>query len=225
MSRVYDGAHNVWLNVSTMEPQQQTPQQQNSEYDFILNSNEPQKASSLPLPSANSPIKRGLFVGACAIGLVLLVLIAVSNLRGDGGRRDALLNVVKIQQETVRIADAAASNVSSQSIKNATINTSVGVSSSQKRLTTLLLKNNVKFSEKELLATTSAETDAKLDTAKAAGTYDATVLEVLKESITSYKDALTKAYDRTSRQELKQSLQEHYNTAKLLSEQLEKTQL
>lgn len=207
-----------------MEPQQQTPPPQNSEYDFILNAAEPKKQIPLPIGNPNSTFQRALLVGGAAILFIILALIVMSFLKSDGGRRDSLLRVSQLQQEIIRVTEKNSANIASQNVKNVAVNTYVGIGSSQRQLNGTMALEKITFKEKELLIADSSAADTKLEAAKAAGTFDATFLEIMKQYINMYKSALTTSYDKVSRKALKDSINTQYQTADLLAKQLETVQ-
>lgn len=197
-------------------------QPEQSPFDFILNSGEPSQRSSLPLGSQDSPIKRGLLVGAVALVLIVIGIIFMAILNG-GGDTTTLLKVAQAQQETVRVADTIRTEATSQAVRNVGINTYLGVSSDKTKFIATTKAAGIKFSDKELLLGQNSKTDAALEAANTAGTYDVIALEALKQNVSQYLTAISTAYDQVSNAAVKDTLKQTYANTMLLNKQLEAT--
>lgn len=199
-------------------------QPEQSPYDFILSNGQPQKKSPIPVNGPSSTMGRALVFGGGLLVLLIIGIILMSVLGGDGGARVSLLKVSQIQQETVRVAETIRKDSSSQALKNAAINISLGVSSDKQTLSAAASPFGIAFEEKELLLGKSAETDKLLEDAKTAGTYNDVSLQVLNAQMVQYQKSLTDSFGKNKKEDIKIALVASSKNATLLQTQLENTQ-
>lgn len=166
-----------------------------------------------------------MLVGAAVVIIILLFVVGTFLGGGKKEARAALLVVAQSQQETSRVAEAISGDASSQAVKNIAITTDLGMTSDQKTLNTALGAYAISFKEKELVSATAAKTDKTLEDAKAAGTYDTTALQTLKASVDGYVGALQNAYAKVTNARVKDAIKTNFETAKLLKQQLDTTNL
>lgn len=194
-------------------------QEQHNPYEFIMNSGQP-GPKRLGFSGASSSMSTRIAVVALGLlGLVLIVVIGLAMLSGGGGR-EQLLSVTQVQAETNRVATSIVKESGDQSVKNAAMNVQLATSSDQAALASLLDGRGVRFGEKEVALGTNAETDASLSTAKSAGTYDATALDILNKQVDAYQAALSSAYESTATEEIRTLLSSQYEGTELLKKSL-----
>lgn len=199
-----------------MSPSQHS--QPHPDYDFIMNSS--RKPAKKPiLPSGNSAVQRITIAAGGGFVLLILIMIAFSLFSSDGGKRDAYLSVAQSQSELARIANLASTDTSNTA-KNITVNIALTTTSDQKKLITVLEQNGTKFNSKDLLLKNNPKTDEELTAAKAAATYDTTLLQILDDQLNDYEGALSTAYDLSENQAVRQSLKQAYDNTQLLQKQV-----
>lgn len=167
---------------------------------------------------------RALVFGGGLLVLLVVGIILMSVLGGDGGARVSLLKVTQTQQETIRVAESIRTDSTSQTLKNAAINISLGVSSDKQVLAAAASPFGIAFDEKELLLGQNADTDKLLENAKTSGTYNEVSIQILNAQMAQYQNSLVDASSKTKKAEIKTALASSSNNATLLQTQLSNTQ-
>lgn len=193
--------------------------EQQNPYEFITSADSSKKPAGPP----RSMTQRIAIVAGGGVALLIIVIIFISLLSKGGENTAPFLKLAQTQQEIARVTDSADA-ISSQSVKNLVTNVNVAVTSDQTQLLTELAARGTKYKAKQLDLGKNPQTDQQLATAKAAGTYDATMLSLLTDNLTTYKDELSQAYSATDSSKLKQQLNSDYKSADLLLTQAKSTQ-
>jgi hypothetical protein len=197
-----------------MQPQQ-TPN-----YDFIMNPATPPRKSMFG--GGSSMAMRILVVvgGLFILAIVAAVLIQV--IGGGGGKfnKDAMLSVAQDQTELARLGDRGLQDGVSQSVKNFAITTSLSIKTEQTVLLKYLAENGYKPKDKALLLKQSAATDTQLDEAKSSSTFDTAYTGIMKQSLQTYKQDLSTAYNGAKSDSAKSMLKARYSAADTLLSQL-----
>ena len=193
--------------------------EQQNPYEFITSSDPGKK----PAGPQRSMTQRVAIVAGGGVVFLIIAIIFISLLSKGGENTAPFLKLAQTQQEIARITDSADA-ISSQSVKNLVTNVNVAVTSDQTQLLTELAARGTKYKAKQLDLGKNLQTDQQLATAKSAGTYDATMLSLLTDNLTTYKDELSQAYNATGSSKLKQQLNSDYKSADLLLTQAKSTQ-
>lgn len=174
----------------------------------------------------SSVISRLLF----ALGgllLLLILFVGVKNiLTSDSGNGAALAKVVSQQQELITITAAATAGsqpLSSSSLAIANT-TQISISSAQSQLQKYLKTAGHKITKEQLIYPGSKAVTDQLSASVAAGTYDATLQQVLKNQLLDYQTSLKIAYAKTPGNKGRVLLQSQYDGATLLLRQFGPTQ-
>lgn len=199
------------------QPPNETPPNPNN-YDFIVNPVGPAKRSSIVGSSLTSRI---VIVSVVLLVLLILFVGAKSLLSSDGGSSTALITVVNQQQELISLTTAATSGEQPLSSNSSTvaITTQVSLTSAHAQLMAYLKKVGIKVGKNQLMYPGGAAITAQLTAAAAAGTYDATLQQVLNSQLLNYQTSLKQAYAKTSGAHGKELLQQDYDGAGLLLRQ------
>lgn len=198
------------------------PQQTNSNYDFIMQS-EQKPAKKLPLPGGNnSMVQRIIIVAGGGILLIILAIVFSAILSSGGDNKDLFVKVAQQQAEITRVADLGlASQNTEQTTKNVTINIKLSVSSDQTQFMRILDENGQKLNPKVVAQGTNPETDTRLETASAAGSYNSMLATVLNEELIDYQSTLQEAYDATQTEAIKTQLGNSINSTASLVKQVQ----
>jgi hypothetical protein len=201
-----------------MQPQQPMPPTHPANYDFILNPTPPPRRTL----GGNSMAMRILIV---AVGIFVLLIIAVVFLQllGKGGGsfdKHAMLIVAQDQTELVRLADRGDQDATTQTNKNFSATTSLGMKSEQAALLKYLAEHGYKPKDKELAQKHSVQTDTQLDQAKSSSTFDTVYAGIMKQQLESYKQDLSTAYNSAKSDSAKAALKARYAAADMLLTQL-----
>ncbi len=134
---------------------------------------------------------------AIIVGFVILLIIGaiitVSLLGGgDKDRTQSYIEISQRQTEIIRISALASEKAKSLETKSLAYTTNLAVSSSQKELTTILVKRGVteKALAKELGALKNSKSDELLAEAERNNRYDETFKEILNTELTNYQKQL-----------------------------------
>ena len=199
------------------QPPNQTPVNPNN-YDFIVNPGAPVKRS----PLVGSSLTSRIVVVVVGLFVLLILFVGAKNLlSGGGGNMAAMIKIVNQQQELISLTTAATSGEQPLSSNSSTvaITTQVSLTSAQAQLLAYLKKSGIKVAKNQLIYPGGAAITAQLTAAAAAGTYDATLQQVLNTQLLNYKLSLKQAYAKTSGAHGKELLQKDYDGAGLLLRQ------
>lgn len=190
---------------------------QQNPFDFL---HDTQKQQSLFGSTSKKTL--GIFFGGAALLVVILIIILAMAFRGGDSAETTLRSVAARQLEIVRITSInPVSDDTGRDVKALSANIRATVQSDYTQLTSALATRNIAFDEGELARSSAADTTAKIETAVAAGTLDLTVIDVLSSELTAYRNDLSSAYEQTSSQQIRETLQASFASAELLIEQLE----
>lgn len=197
-------------------PVQPNPNNMPAGYEFMAATQPPHRTN---LPQA--PVSRILMLLGGLLALIIVFAIFKSLISG-GGNAAELLTVVQDQQEITHIAaDAQTQQILSTTNKYFTNTAALGVASDQTSTISYMAKNNIKVKDKQLGLKISAATDTQLSNAAAASSYDSVYKSIMQARLTSYQKDLKAAYAKTPGTNGRKLLNDNYDHAKLLLEQLD----
>jgi hypothetical protein len=203
-----------------MPPSQpQYPQQ--SPYDFIVNSGQPQPKRPFSLPNGGSKRQRILLIAGGGFTLLVLIIMMFSMLSGGSKEQnERLLSIAQQQTEIVRVTNLARDKARTSAAQSLAATTSITMQSSQSDVTGLLKKAGVKTDVKVLALKNDPKTDAALEAAAQNNRYDEVFTELLAREIKEYQTSVKEAYDGTSSKTQKAVLETAFiNASTLLGEQ------
>ncbi len=196
---------------------QQSGQNQNNQYDFILNPNQPQK-KILNLPGGNSTKGRMIIAG---IGLIIFIIIAgiFMNLILGAGKPDtkALVAAAKEQNELIRVAQIGVDKAQTQAAKDIAITTKLSLQSQQKEMLSAAASAGRKLNSKELSSSRNAKVDATLTEAEQNNRFDEVFIEVINIELKEYQQIVKRAYEGTNDKKLKEALAVQFQSANTLA--------
>lgn len=204
-------------NTPYVQPPTQPGQQPN--YDFIMNSGQPQKKSLLP--GSDNLLGRLIIVAV----LLILVFVGFSVVRSIlSGPSPELYYKIITQDQTALLDTLKKSELETTlSEKNKTFAVTAKLSLMSARSETIQYMNlaGFKVKEKELTLRIKPENTAKLTQAAAASTYNEVFEEVISEQLDTYQRDLKTAYHHTKGPKGRELLSKKYDDAGLLRKQLE----
>jgi flagellar basal body-associated protein FliL len=180
-------------------------------YQFITDtSHKPKKPL---LPGGNSKQGRIIIV---AVGLIVLLIVAavimgLISSAGNAGKNE-LVKAAQQQTELIRISKIGIDKARDPATKNLAVTTNLSLQSDQAALLA-----NVKVSTKELTLSRSTKTDVSLTTAEQSNRFDEVFAQTIQTELAQYRATLKSAYDKSSSTKLKNSLNELYAHAALLT--------
>lgn len=183
-------------------------------YEFIVNPNTPKRSTNIFGGVMSS--WKGLAVLGGAVIIILFVAGMVLSSLAPKGSTPGLTAAVQRQQEIIRVATAAGQNATSTDVLNFAMNVELTVQSSQQQTLAYLTSHGTKVSDKLLALDQSAQTDALLANAAAAGNYDSTVTGNLTSQLQTYEGILSSTFKQTNSPSAKALLQADYLTAEKL---------
>lgn len=179
------------MNPDYPQPSNQPPGQFNaSQFDFIMNPNQPQKKSLLP----GGPKQRLLLfivIGAVAITFFLVLMVIIM---GGGGNTERVVILAQKQNEIIRIAGVGSSKAGGAEAQKLAALTSLTVTTDQKKTTDWLAKQKKKVNAKELSQTASSKTDNELSAAEQNGRFDEVFIQTLTTQLKDYQSSMESTY-------------------------------
>lgn len=203
-------------------PPQPAPQPQPpaNPYEFITDSSQTPKKPLLP--TGNSMAQRLLIVLGGLFILVLVVVIFMNVVFGGSNNSTGFVSLAQQQNELVRVAGIGTQQAQSQDTKDFAKAAQLSILSAQQQTLTLLQEHGTKVKPKELALKQNAQTDAAINSAVAASSFDATFKPIMESELRSYAASLKQAFLKTSKPAERQMLSNDYDDAQLLLEQLSK---
>lgn len=210
----YDGEQTE--NIQQVPTQEFSPEQA---YDFITNP-PAQPRNRFSLGSSSLAVRIMLFSGGL---LVLLVgFVVIKNVLSGSSSLPGIVTVAQDQQAILHVLDGAGQqNDLSSSSQNFIATANLTLNSSQSDTIGYLSKNGHKLNKKEIGLKISSSTDAQLQSAQTAGTYDSTFKQVMTAKLNAYVTDLQSAYTQTDGPVGQSLLSDQYDQAKLLLIQLD----
>lgn len=195
--------------------------QGNGQYDFFMGQGQPPKRSILP--SGDSPadkLKRVIIFGVGLFVLIIGGLIFFNMLSsGDKNYPLKLTSLLQTQQELMRVAADGVETGRSTKARNKALNTELTVLTDQTELSTLVSKTyKLKINSQVLDRKKNTKTDKALADANANNRYDEVFMEILDQSITSYKAELQTLYNEAKTAKEKDVIQRSFDHMELLSQ-------
>lgn len=206
---------------SEMPPQPdmgQPPSQHGPQFDFIMNPEQPSKRG-FNFGGSSLLIKVGVIAGGI---LILVVLFSIlRGVLGGSSNMTAYTVVVQDQQELIHLtAGASTQQGLTTSNQNFLATASTSLTSSQNKTLTYMSKNGLKVKPKVLTLKISKSTDDQLSAAASAGTYNATLKEVMNSKLKAYQRDLQQTYNQVNGKLGRAMLSDQFDQASLLITQL-----
>lgn len=209
-----------------MPPQNPSPQ---PDYGFIMEPPKPARRG-LNLPGFN-PGGSMLIRGAIALGgllVLLIIFLIIKSLLSGGGNTQALITVGQDQQQMIHIitngpgqaAQQAAQTALSPADQNFAATAQASLTSARHQLTEYMAKNGKKVSLKTLSAKLNPSIDQQLTSAAANTTYETTFKSIMSNQLKKYESDLRTAYNQTKGPKGRALLNQDYQGAQLLLDQL-----
>jgi len=199
-------------------PPSNSPSNQSSNYDFILN---PKKKKASINPLAGRPIKQQvIMIGIVLIALLIMINIARGLLAGKSDK-DYYINIVQNQQQLIVLSENALDvNSLSTENRNYAITTLVSVRSDQVRTLRYLSKQKVKIKPAVLNSKVDLQANKNLAAAIPNDRYNKLFYEVSKEKMKNYQNSLVQTYKITENKGTKKVLSQYYDSSELLKKML-----
>lgn len=192
-------------------------------YDFIRNYGT--NKQRVPLLSGTSLKNRILIVvGGVMVLLLLVWVFAAIVSRASNASAAALIALAQRQTELARISQQPVQRATAAATQTFAVTTQLSLLTDQQTFVSFLSHHGISVSAKTLQATANAQTDAALQTAQTAGTYDQTYISIAQSELTSYEQALKQTYTSAKNLSERQLLSQAYDNAKLLSQQSSQTE-
>lgn len=186
-----------------------------NQYDFIMqNPQRPRRQINF----GNSPKQRAIIV---VVGLILLIfLISFANSflnRGSKAHSERLTDVVKAQQEIVRVSTLAAKDAKDPKTRDYALNTKYSIQTSQNDVKGLLSKRgvNAKKLNKPLASSKNTKNDDTLKEGELNNRYDETYKALTNKQLSDYQKVLSAAFESSNAAE-KKALTSSFDNAKKL---------
>lgn len=216
---VQDAQQNMQQGVQQNPPN--TQYNPNNPYDFIMSPEQPKK----PTFNFNASLPVKIAAGLGALLLLFIVGSIIKNLVfGSGDVPQSYVTVAQDQQAMLVILQNKDNEQNLDESTKAFVTTAnLSLSSSQSELIKYLALNKKEVSPKDLALKTDAASTKQLQDSIAASTYDQTFREIMKTKLTKYKQQLQTAYTEFDGQKGQALLDDSFDQAELLLDQLEAT--
>ncbi|MDZ7744410.1 MAG: hypothetical protein U5K77_01470 [Candidatus Saccharibacteria bacterium] len=189
-------------------------QNEQDQYDFILNDKKGSKKSLLP---AMDPKKKRLLLifggGVLFITLIVIIFGLISSLNNKD--REFLINMVQQHAEIVRVAEIGEDKARNQATRNLAVTTKLALQSSQDDIVNIANKTG-KVSSADIAGGMSVQTDEELETAEQNNSFDEAFEEILYELLEEYRATLVEAYDISTSEANKQVYSDTFNQIRAL---------
>lgn len=197
----------------------------NNQYDFILNPEQPKASGGVFGPDSSKATK----ITVVAFGAIVLIILAVifMNLltRGSKQATNRLLGIAQEQAEISRVASIGVTNARTAPTKGYANSVKLTIDTSQKDILALLSKRGVKVEAKILNKKQSQKTDKQLEDARLTNRFDDVFSQTVHYQLSSYRSHLESAYKDASSTSEKDVLKKNIASADiLLGKRLQPTQ-
>lgn len=191
------------------------PDDNSSQYDFIMNpATAPKKRL---LPSGSSRQSRIIIaVGGGIVLLLVLFMIFSLVFRGGPNNKDLLLSLAQQQNELIRVSDIGIKEARDPIARNLAQTTKLSLTGDQQPLLDALKAQNVKVGARELSAGKQEATDKMLTTAQQTNHFDEVFVDFMRKELTIYRTNIKEAYDTSTSSSLKAALATQYQNAGVL---------
>ncbi len=202
-----------------MPPQQDN---QNNQYDFIVNSGQSKKPLIPPLGGRSSFTQKIILIVGGALILIIVMWVVGSLLSGGGGNTANATKLVQQEEEIARVATEGA-EASRTDIRGAAKNIKLSTMSQQQIWLQFLAEGGTEVGEAQQAALQNPATDQQLTAAKSNNTFDSTFLQVMRTYLNDYANTMKAAFDSSKSDTEQELLQAQYGEVLLLLEQLPQT--
>ncbi len=200
------------------------PKEEANRYAFFMESKPKTPKPSL-VPSKTNKFA-WIIIGAIVFLLILggAAVILNNYQTKNATNTDSLTNVIKAQQEIIRVNNLAVKDVTSRDLSNFLATAVITTTSSQQATIDYVVKHGGKIDE-EVLKNYKADpqTDKVLESAKAASVYESTYRRIMLEIVTAYQNRLERLSSTATLEAEKAVIDRDLNDAKLLRVMLEKS--
>lgn len=195
-------------------PPNQTPPQ---DYSFITDST-PQPKQSF---SAGVSLPKKILIIVGGILFLLIIFMIVRSVFGGSSNMDKFLELAQDQQQIIVVAKTADEQPTLSAVnRNSAITTLSSTKSDQTATLSYMAKNGKKVKPKDLSETVNPKLTEQLTASVAAGTFDSTYKDVMTTQLEAYSKNLKTVYDQTNGQNGRALLEQNYQNAQLLLQQL-----
>lgn len=192
-----------------MGPEQQTPQQ-NSSYDFILQTPEPEKKSfSEKLNKKALIIALLLILALTTVGLIALV---DSQAKAAQQQVNRLISIAQMQTEISRVADLGIAQAEDEDTQARAQAVNDSIDEALEQTLTLLEARGVTPDEETLNATVDKEIDSTLEKTVEFNQFDRSFEKVIDAQIVDYQQLLLQA-SKAGNADEQQALEQQYSKA------------
>lgn len=147
--------------------------------------------------------------------------MVIKGLFGGSSNMDQFLEIAQDQQQIIIVAKTADEQPTlSTASKNSAITTLSSTKTDQQSTLEYLAKNGKKVEPKDLAKTVNPALTEQLTASVAAGTFDSTYKDVMSTQLAAYSKHLKAIYDQTEGKNGRALLQDNYQNAQLLIQQL-----
>lgn len=176
------------MNPDNQQPPTPPPGQFNaSQFDFIMNPNQPPKRSLLP----SGPKQRLIIFVAIGLVIVTFLLVIIAMLfSGGSSSTDQVVVLAQKQTEIIRVATLGNAKAGSPEAKSLAALTSVSVATDQRNTLDYLARQKRKVNAKELNARLNSKTDEELTTAERNGRFDEVFTKTLVAELEDYQQSM-----------------------------------
>lgn len=175
------------------QPTQNPGQFDSSQFDFIMNPQQPSKKSLVPLPT-DPKMKLIFMVIGGGLGLILLLLLFFGIFGGGNDSADGLVEVAQQQNEIIRVSEIGSKDATTSEAKKLAALVNSAIATDRTKTIDYLGKNGKKLSSKDLSLKQDAETDSELSTAKQNGRFDEVYIQMTLDYLEKYQQNLEAVY-------------------------------
>lgn len=173
---------------------QQSPPQNENNYDFIMN---PANGSAKPtlLAPQSAKARIAIFAGGIIL-LIILVSVFFSFLNASGNKqKDNLIGTAKTQQEIIRVIDLSQEFISDRNLDYKVKTLRAVIMTSQQEVTAASAARGSEINPKDLEKSQNPQNDTDLESARAQAKGDEVLNNILLGLLGQYSDQLQAVYD------------------------------
>ncbi|HSX16700.1 MAG TPA: hypothetical protein VLH86_01205 [Patescibacteria group bacterium] len=186
-------------------------------YGFIVDPPKKPKLKGVGI-SSNPFIVKIVFILGGVVVLMIVAAIAINIFFGSKTNIQDIVDITAVEQEIIRVG-AQGATASSESVKDAAINTQASLVTEQQNWIKFLAKRSHKVESKQLVVKKNLDTDKRLTQAQQTSTFDITFTQIMRSQLEAYSTQLKNAYTNATNTEEKKLLASNYHDVQLLLEQ------
>ncbi len=192
------------------------PNNGHNPYEFIISPSTKPKRLGFSLGSSKNSASKLLLTVAAAGILVIILGVIITSFLPKNSSTQSLTTIAQQQQELMRVASQGERQTTSETTQGLAYTIDLSIGTDQTKVLAYLGKHNTKLSVKQLSLTQDKNTDATLTAAQASSTFDSAFAGVMTSQLQTYLSDLQKAYNNTSKTDLRQILSVSYSSGKKL---------